>query len=97
MKAGGKLDTKDAGLIEKLRRLDHLHFLTIFGARVWTAIHVTNWRHRECAAKAVLHFIEVPLVRIFEGINCLYLFSLRSIQKEKQTATYSWLVLKWPD
>jgi centrosomal protein CEP104 len=62
MKAGGKLDNTDAGLIEELRRLDHLHFLTIFGARIWTGIHVTNWRHREAAAKAVLNFIEMPLV-----------------------------------
>ena len=50
IKAGGKLDTEDAGLIEELRRLDHLHFLTIFGARIWTAIHTKNWRHREAAA-----------------------------------------------
>lgn len=62
IKAGGTLDTEDAGLIEKLRRLDHLHFLTKFGARVWTGIHATNWRHREAAAKATLHFIEVALV-----------------------------------
>jgi len=62
MKAGGKLDSDDAGLIEELRRLDHLGFLTIFGARIWTGIHVPNWRHREAAAKAVLRFLEMPLV-----------------------------------
>ena len=54
MKAGGTIDTDDAGLIEELRRLDHLQFLTVFGARIWTAIHTSNWRHREAAAKAVL-------------------------------------------
>ena len=50
MDAGGKLDTDDAGLIEELRRLDHLGFLTIFGARIWTAIQGENWRHRAAAA-----------------------------------------------
>jgi len=48
--------------VEILRRLWHRGYLTIFGARVWNAIHSENWRHREAAAQAVLNFIEMPLV-----------------------------------
>lgn len=48
--------------VEILRRLHHLGYLTVFGARVWTAIHSENWRHREAAAQAVLNFLEMPIV-----------------------------------
>lgn len=35
--------------IEVLRRLHHLGYLTVFGAKVWTAAHSENWRIREAA------------------------------------------------
>jgi len=36
--------------VEVLRRLHHLGYLNIFGAKVWTAAHSENWRIREAAA-----------------------------------------------
>ena len=46
---------------ELLRRLYSLGYLTVFGAKVWSAIHSENWRIREASAQAVLNFIEMPL------------------------------------
>jgi centrosomal protein CEP104 len=46
---------------EVFRRLHSLGYLTIFGAKIWAAVHSENWRHREAAAQAVLNFIEMPL------------------------------------
>ena len=34
---------------EVLRRLYNMHYLTIFGAKCWTAVNSENWRHREAA------------------------------------------------
>ena len=48
--------------IEILRRLHHLGYLTIFGAKIWTSAHNEHWRVREAATQAVLNFIEMPLV-----------------------------------
>jgi centrosomal protein CEP104 len=48
--------------VEVLRRLHHLGYLTVFGARVWTGMHNESWRVREAAAQAVLNFIEMPLL-----------------------------------
>ena len=48
--------------IEILRRLHHLGYLTVFGAKIWTSAHNENWRVREAATQAVLNFIEMPLV-----------------------------------
>lgn len=61
--------------IEILRHLWNKGYLTIFGARIWNAIHSENWRHREAAAQAVLNFIEMPLVIINEII---YLYNLQN-------------------
>lgn len=35
---------------EVLRRLHQLGYLTVFGVKLWSAIHSENWRHREAAA-----------------------------------------------
>lgn len=34
---------------EILRRLYHLGYLQVFGAKCWCAIYSENWRHREAA------------------------------------------------
>ncbi|KRX06659.1 Armadillo-type fold [Pseudocohnilembus persalinus] len=59
---------------EILRRLYNLGYLTVFGAKVWTAIHSENWRHREAAAQAVLNFIEMPLPEKYLNGNSRLLF-----------------------
>lgn len=46
---------------EVLRRLHNMGYLTVFGAKLWSAVHSENWRLREAAAQAVLNFIEMPL------------------------------------
>ena len=59
--AGEKL--KDIPL-EVLRRLQHLGYLNVFGAQLWTAAYSENWRIREAAAQAVLNFLEMPIVSV---------------------------------
>jgi len=51
--------------LEVLRRLQHLGYLNVFGARLWTAAYSENWRIREAAAQAVLNFLEMPIVKFF--------------------------------
>jgi len=62
--AGAGEQLKDIPL-EVLRRLQHLGYLNVFGARLWTAAYSENWRIREAAAQAVLNFLEMPIVRSF--------------------------------
>lgn len=58
--------------IEILRHLWNKGYLTVFGARIWNAIHSENWRHREAATQAVLNFIEMPLVILYFFFNFFY-------------------------
>ena len=79
--------------IEVLRRLHHLGYLTVFGARVWTAAHSEHWRIREAACQAVLNFLEMPIV--YSHITYIYRFSLKSTLTEK-VRDCSWLQWKLP-
>jgi centrosomal protein CEP104 len=53
---------------EVLRRLHNLGYLTVFGSKVWSALHAENWRIREAAVHAVIKFLEMPLpAKYLEG------------------------------
>mmetsp|Transcript_19717 Transcript_19717/g.36321 ORF Transcript_19717/g.36321 Transcript_19717/m.36321 type:complete len:710 (-) Transcript_19717:6079-8208(-) len=57
--AGGQVKIVD---IETLRRADQRRVLRVCGVRFWSAIFGENWRHREAAIRALLEFMEAPLL-----------------------------------
>lgn len=50
-----------------LRQADQRKVLRTVGAKLWSALHSENWRHREAAVRALLEFLEAPLLPKYEN------------------------------
>lgn len=62
--AGGKLEL---AAMDILKRAHNDKFLKVIGARLWSCIFSSNWRHREAAVKAFFDFIDAPLLQKYEN------------------------------
>lgn len=64
MEAGGAVKSAEYDI---LRHADQRKVLRTVGAKLWSALHSENWRHREAAVKALLEFLEAPLLPKYEN------------------------------
>ena len=62
--AGGKLDIAD---VDTLKRVEARKILAVLGVKIWSCLYSENWRHREAAIRAVLEFLEAPLITRYQN------------------------------